>query len=225
MTDFEYDCWQKKILARQASHRKRGSKSKKCMLPSDYLTKKQLAERNGEVVFVDLSKPTSWEDFSKYSKEVQSDYIKFLFKKYNVSQGNIADMLGVSRSAFWRYCKDFNISPIAFPRGHRMNKEQRAAWQEFLGTGDLVSSSTDSEESLEELSNTKFDDSTIAEEGLEQNQVVSSISEVSASPMKMDTFSLKFSGEIDINQVANSLKMILGNCTNGYLEISFKSDS
>lgn len=40
MTDFDYDVKQRRELARAAKYRKRGSKSKKCTLPSDYLTQK-----------------------------------------------------------------------------------------------------------------------------------------------------------------------------------------
>ncbi len=32
MSDFEYDCWQRKRLAQQAKYRKCGSKSKKCSM-------------------------------------------------------------------------------------------------------------------------------------------------------------------------------------------------
>lgn len=57
MDDFTYDCWQKKQLAQQARHRKRGSKSRKCSLPSDNLTKKQWKERNGKTLSINLNQP------------------------------------------------------------------------------------------------------------------------------------------------------------------------
>lgn len=56
MDDFTYDCWQKKQLAQQARHRKRGSKSRKCSLPSDSLTKKQWKERNGKTLSINLNR-------------------------------------------------------------------------------------------------------------------------------------------------------------------------
>ena len=46
MHDFDYDAMQKKRIARGASHMKRGSKSKKCTLPSDYLTAAQKRRLN-----------------------------------------------------------------------------------------------------------------------------------------------------------------------------------
>ena len=35
MSDFEYDCWQRKRIAQQAKYRKCGSKSKKCSMSTD----------------------------------------------------------------------------------------------------------------------------------------------------------------------------------------------
>lgn len=48
MNDFEFDCLQKKRLAQQAKYRKRGSKSKKCPMSTDHMTKKQWIEKDGE---------------------------------------------------------------------------------------------------------------------------------------------------------------------------------
>lgn len=42
MNDFEFDCLQKKRLAQQAKYRKRGSKSKKCPMSTDHMTKKTM---------------------------------------------------------------------------------------------------------------------------------------------------------------------------------------
>lgn len=38
MSDFEYDCWQRKRIAQQAKYRKCGSKSKKCSMSTDHMT-------------------------------------------------------------------------------------------------------------------------------------------------------------------------------------------
>lgn len=82
MDDFTYDCWQKKQLAQQARHRKRGSKSRKCSLPSDNLTKKQWKERNGKTLSINLNQPTSWEIFKEVSKPTQEEYLNHLLAVY-----------------------------------------------------------------------------------------------------------------------------------------------
>lgn len=63
MSDFEYDCWQRKRLAQQAKYRKCGSKSKKCSMSTDHMTQKQWKERNGKVVTVNLNQPITWDEF------------------------------------------------------------------------------------------------------------------------------------------------------------------
>lgn len=50
MNDFDYEVMQRKRLARQAFHRKSGSKSKKCPMSTDHMTRKQWLERCGESV-------------------------------------------------------------------------------------------------------------------------------------------------------------------------------
>ena len=50
MNDFDFDVLQKKRIARGAYHRKNGSKSKRCTLPSDYLTAAEKRKLNGEVM-------------------------------------------------------------------------------------------------------------------------------------------------------------------------------
>lgn len=49
MNDFDFDCLQKKRLAQQAKYRKRGSKSKKCTMSTDYMTTKQWGGLSSEV--------------------------------------------------------------------------------------------------------------------------------------------------------------------------------
>ena len=91
MSDFEYDCLQKKRLAGQAKYRKRGSKSKKCNLPSDRMTQKQWKERCGPVVSFNFNKPMNWDTFKKLSTIVQTEYITNLQKKYGVTAVDLGD--------------------------------------------------------------------------------------------------------------------------------------
>lgn len=64
LTELEYDCLERKRLARQARYRKRGSKSKKCPMSTDYMTQKEWKERNGEVITMNLNRPVSWSVFN-----------------------------------------------------------------------------------------------------------------------------------------------------------------
>ena len=71
MNDFDYEVLQKKRLARQAFHKKGGSKSRKCPMSTDRMTRKQWIERCGEVVTYELGKPMGWEAFKQMPVALQ----------------------------------------------------------------------------------------------------------------------------------------------------------
>lgn len=110
MHDFDYDAMQKKRIARGAAHMKHGSKSKKCTLPSDYLTDAQKRRLNGPVSTYKLDEPMSWESFKAMPEDLQKKYILNLretyqatdimlgkmFKKADVTIGDIRRKLGVN---------------------------------------------------------------------------------------------------------------------------------
>lgn len=50
MNIFEKDCFEKKQIARSARNRVRKPKNKRCSLPCDSLTKKELMALNGPII-------------------------------------------------------------------------------------------------------------------------------------------------------------------------------
>lgn len=219
MSDFEYDCLQKKRLAGQAKYRKRGSKSKKCNLPSDRMTQKQWKERCGPVVSFNFNKPMNWDTFKKLSTIVQTEYITNLQKKYGVTAVDLGDMFGV-RALTVRKHVDANGLNITFPRGHSMNAERRAVWNEFLGVvptnvADSVLENTVEEAPVEEVAEG------VVEAGVltDQTEPDTVIAPIEPKGMNMKKFCLQFAGVIDVDMIANSLKLILGDQSNGELEI------
>lgn len=131
MTDFEYDIYQRKLLARNAKYRVCGSKSKKCTLSSDRLTPKQMKERNGPVMTYKLNTPMVWEEFKKCPIDIQKSYIHKLIEDYSVTITALSQMLGVSRGTLHRYFKDNNFEE-QFRVGKNMSSEKIARWNEFL---------------------------------------------------------------------------------------------
>lgn len=219
MTDFDYDCLQKKRIANQARYRKNGSKSKKCSLPSDRLTHKQWKERCGPVVSFNFNRPMNWDTFKKLSTIVQTEYITNLQKKYGVTAVDLGDMFGV-RALTVRKHVDANGLNITFPRGHSMNAERRAVWNEFLGVvptnvADSVLENTVEEAPVEEVAEG------VVEAGVltDQTEPDTVIAPMEPKGMNMKKFCLQFAGVIDVNMIANSLKLILGDQSNGELEI------
>lgn len=220
MSDFEYDCLQKKRIANQAKYRKRGSKSKKCNLPSDRLTNKQWKDKCGPVITYSLNKPMTWDDFKQMPAYVQAEYITNLQKKFGVTAVDLGNMFGV-RALTVRKHADANNLGIEFPRGHAMNATRRAEWAKFLGEEEHEEVNAPAPASLPESSepvvfNTDEDEEKSFLQPEEDNNAVVPLE---PKAMCMKKFSLQFAGVIDVNMIANSLKLILGDKSEGELEI------
>ena len=114
MTDEEYifrqEIKEKKAAGRGAFHRKCGAKSKKCTLPHERLSKKELAAMNGEVMSYDPRKWYTWEEFRKLKMEWQVNYVNSLITRYNCSCSGICQYVRKAgqlefinnRDAHWR---------------------------------------------------------------------------------------------------------------------------
>lgn len=132
MNDFDWDVAQKKRVASGAYHKKNGSKSRGCSLPSDTLTNAQWKRRNGEVKEYNLSKPMPWATFKSMPHELQKTYVTNLIEKYGATTTMLSGMLGVSMEYLWRYFKTNGIHAS----GRRLSVEQTLhrdkAWSAFL---------------------------------------------------------------------------------------------
>ena len=109
MNDAEYlfrqDIRDKKSSSRGAFHKKNGAKSKKCKLPSDYLTRKEKSKLNSEVQTYNMSKFYSYSEFKGMPLDLQVEYLNNLIDKYGVSFSTIAvDLFNVSKTSLRSYC-------------------------------------------------------------------------------------------------------------------------
>lgn len=195
VNDFDYDCYQRKQIAQQARRRKCGSKSRRCNLPSDNITKKQWKERNGKTVSVNMNQPLSWEMFKSVSKPTQEEYLTHLLEVFCVNATSLADMFKVRPAVVRRYIQNRELAVI-FPVGRSMNAAQRTAWEHFLEGGEVAPDAPLADRPTEDIHSEK----------------------TSATTMKK--VSLTFSGKIDISMIANSLRHILGENATGEVEIS-----
>lgn len=139
--DFTYDCWQKKQLAQQARHRKCGSKSRKCSLPSDSLTKKQWKERNGKTLSINLNQPTSWEVFKEVSKPTQEEYLNHLLAVYGANATSLAAMFHVQPLTIRRFIQANGLA-VKFPGWafHECRAARSVGWF-FEGRGKACANS------------------------------------------------------------------------------------
>ena len=144
MNDFDYEIMQRKRLASQASHRKCGSKSKKCSMSTDHMTRKQWEERCGDIVTYQIGKPMSWDEFKQLPSGIQKEYIMDLVHKYSVTASDLARMFGITPNTVSKFCGSNDIG-IVFIRGKRMPKEARAEFEKFLsgGSGSIAPMTSD----------------------------------------------------------------------------------
>ncbi len=132
MNDFDYDVMQKKRIARGASRMKRGSKSKKCTLPSDYLTAAQKRRLNGPVSTYKLDEPMNWESFKAMPEDLQKKYILGLQEMYQANDKMIAKLFGKSDVTVGEHRKRLGLNPIG---KSKMTRDEKtvcdAKWDAF----------------------------------------------------------------------------------------------
>lgn len=142
MNDFDYDVLQKKRIAAGARHMKRGSRSKRCSLPSDNLTPAQLKRRNGPVSTYKLDAPMRWDDFRAMPEDLQKQYLVGLVDSYKTTN----EMLGEMFHVHWSTVADLRRNlGIGGKRGRLTDDEKEIRdrmWAAFcngvVGGGDVV---------------------------------------------------------------------------------------
>lgn len=134
MDDFSYDCMEKKRIASGARHMKRGSKSKKCYLPSDMLTPAQIKKKNGKVIKMDMTKPTSFNDFKTWPEDLQKEYLMRYVNEFGCTITDLAALLNVYHSTLRKHMVDIGFDKKIFTPGKRMSKENRMRFNQWLNT-------------------------------------------------------------------------------------------
>lgn len=211
MTDFDYEVLQKKRISYGARNRVCGSKSRKCSLPSDTLTKKQWKERNSQVVTCNFSKPMNWVDFCKLPIHIQKEYLLYLIERYNVSARDISKMMGISPSYFSRHCtkNDFGIKFLS----KKVPEENSKMFQAFCN-GEAP---TDEPEPEPEQILAKEESQSESEPDPKANPV--ELTQIRQASMQMKEFFITFDGPFDASMVYNSLACILDRGSDATLEI------
>lgn len=114
LSDAEYlyqkDIQEKKSIGKGIYHKK-GSKSKKCNFPSDYMTKKEKEKMNSALYTWDLNKFYTYAEFKDMPEDIQLEYLNKLIDTYGITSSNIAkELFNMSVNGFWQYCKKHGYS-------------------------------------------------------------------------------------------------------------------
>lgn len=123
---------ERSITKRSASKKVCGSKSTKCKLPYEYLSKKEIRKMSGECKTYNPSKPMNYEAFSKMPTDIQKQYLIDCANIHGGGANEIAEMLGVCMTTVNRTRK---MLGIVSDKGFRPDKKK---WKSFL-TGETAS--------------------------------------------------------------------------------------
>ncbi|MDB7829192.1 hypothetical protein [Intestinimonas butyriciproducens] len=203
MNDFEYDVMLKKRLANQAKYRKCGSKSKKCPMSTDHMTRRQWEKRCGEVMTYQLRKPMAWKDFKAQPIHIQKMYIEDLMGVYDVTATDLARMFDVTPATVLRHCGKDGLD-VRFTKGKHMNAQQRDMFEKFL-RDELNDDGGDIENVHAE------EDVVVEHEDVEDEtrQRIDINAGKQSADMNMTAFDLSFSGKFNRDMLYNSLSSML----------------
>lgn len=184
MNAFDSEVRERKRLVSSARHKKNGSKSKRCSLPSDHLTERQWKARCGEIMEYKLSSPVPWAEFKRYPRDIQEMYIQNMVEKYHVTASDLGRLFGCHYATISRFCQKQGLH-VPFAVGRRMSAEEKAAFEKLFTQVAAPAQETAELEcpDVEELDK--------------------------VPPMSMRSFSVHFDGPFDPTMVLNSLSSIL----------------
>lgn len=128
MHDFDFDIMEKKRIAQGARARKCGSKSRKCTLPSDYLTAAQKKGLNGKVSVYNLSGPMTYSKFRVMPDDLQKEYLLKLRNEMGASLTAIGEMMQCSPETVRQTLIRHGLST----KPPRMSFESKLRWDAWL---------------------------------------------------------------------------------------------
>ena len=124
---------ERSVTARGAWHKRGGSRSKKCTLPSDNLTPAQKKGLNGTVETYSMNAPHTLEELKLWPEDLRHEYMKGLLERHSPSNEDLALMLGCSRENIAR-ALSMHFGIRRRKGGNRVRTvEMERDWIEFVG--------------------------------------------------------------------------------------------
>ena len=118
---------ERKRLGRGAFSKKGGVRSKKCTLPSDYLTEAERRAMNGEVNHYNMNHRYSWEEFMKLPVDIQQLYQQTLINAHGARLQDIAAYLGTNLTNLynWNSRHKIKLKTIGY-------RKMSSSWSAFI---------------------------------------------------------------------------------------------
>lgn len=155
------DTAEKKRIARDAKHKNRTGKGM-VKMPSDFKSKKEIKQMNGELKIYEMRKPTSWGVFKSWPKDIQQQYLNGIALKFpKVSIKQISAMFGILATSFYRYERTSGvIVPVRKGRGKNAYDPDFDVWAGLTELAEPKPIRTEEEEETIEKLERSFDIST-----------------------------------------------------------------
>ena len=174
MNDVEFilkeDIKEKKRTGSGYRYKKNGSKSKKCSLPSDHLSKKEIEKMNGECKVYNLNKPMNYSNFCAMPVDLRIKYLEMLRDKFGANQTEISKMMGVADTTLASHRAKFLDSKPGF-KSYKHSRLDVEAWNKFINGEEAVAAE---KEEMANYDNKKVEDDNSADTTcLPYNRVVS----------------------------------------------------
>lgn len=224
---FYADVREKKSAGYGYQHKKNGSKSKSCRLPSDHMTEKEWKKMNGEVKTYNTNHPLVWDDFKVMPADLREEYLRNLDARVGgVTLQSVADAMGVHVVTLRNYMKECDLRDV-FYSGKRMKTEQKAALVAFYNNEmqiPAVETECNDSEIAEECSEISRDIENNCEDISECNNCdsTSESDTNSVSAFVMKEFEVKFEGPFDADHLANTLRHMIHRGTVVKIEVECK---
>ena len=120
MTEFDFDCLEKKRLARCAAAKVRNHRT--VTLPSDGLTQKDLQDRNGPCRVYHLGRPMTLNNFLAMPRDLQRSYLRRL-DVHGGSPDTVAAMWGMDTAELLLLLRGYGV---------RLDNPDAERWRAFM---------------------------------------------------------------------------------------------
>lgn len=180
------------------------------------MTKKQLERMNGAMSTYNLNAPMTWDQFKYMPNDLQREYLEKLRNRFNVTNGELGKMFGVTGDAIRKYCHSHKLGDLVDK--HWMTNEEKERWRVFV------------EETVSSMPTLPIERK--GEKAVDVNKITTDIVTMAKEPApKMteaeakaktltNSFTLCMEGTIDVKKVVSMLDAMLALCPDGCLKIS-----
>lgn len=131
MNDFDYDCLQKKRIAKCAKNHVNARRGK-CKLPYEYLSAKERNALNGEVKTYNLRVPLTIAQFTDLPRDLKQEYLTWLQQTFHANDTMLAELWNTSTWSAGVYRKAAGVTSLGRGSKSFPTQEQKEAWNAWL---------------------------------------------------------------------------------------------